>query len=199
MATQNRPIIPADVRQYGNIRVRMVVMASKHLDTDQVLVGDLVGVVRRVDGKRAYEAILIDVLGRGYAISLRRIRSIDPYGPNHPPVYQITRDPAPKHVNSWGWIDVGAVRNALPEALAQDELGYLWVNGDVVPCFRIPTETDARPAALVFWTKTGVGLWVHPKSLASLQSISRLDMTPDQWLPVTETPAEPPPFVKQGL
>jgi hypothetical protein len=88
----------------------------------------------------------------------------------------------PNHENSWGW---GQIRAETTESvLAVDELGYLWVNGDTVPGFRLPNETDANPGAIVFWSSDGIGLWVHPKSLQYLPSISRLDMRDDQWVRV---------------
>jgi hypothetical protein len=93
-ATRHRPIQPDDVKRNLNTRVRMVVMADEQLNVDQVLVGDLVGLARRVDGKRAYEAILFDVLGRMYAVSLRRIRSIDPWAAGLPALYRLVRNPA---------------------------------------------------------------------------------------------------------
>lgn len=91
-------------------------------------------------------------------------------------------------------IDIVPARN-----LAQDDLGYLWVNGDTVPRFTVPDDSWEDPGAVVFWTETGVGLWVHPKSLRHLHSISRLDMKPDQWLPVNEVAREMPPFVKAAV
>jgi hypothetical protein len=93
VATRQRPIQVADVKSSLNSRVRLVVMANEQLDIDQVLVGDLVGLARRVDGKQAYEAIVIDVLGRMYAVALRRIRSIDSWAPQLPPTYHLIRNP----------------------------------------------------------------------------------------------------------
>ncbi|MBF9135307.1 hypothetical protein I0C86_41390 [Plantactinospora sp. S1510] len=97
----------------------------------------------------------------------------------------------PKHHNSWGHI---LVVHSGP--VAQDELGYLWVNGETIPRFQTPNETLTSPGALVFWTESGLGLWVHPKSLRSLPSISRLDMRPDEWLAVNEVASEWPDFIK---
>jgi hypothetical protein len=101
--------------------------------------------------------------------------------------------------NSWGWIEV-IPADGKAAAVAQDELGYLWVNGTTVPRFKIPGEYDTPTAAgaVVFWTANGVGLWVHPKSPPHLESISRLDMAPDEWLPVRQVAAELPAFIKQN-
>jgi hypothetical protein len=101
----------------------------------------------------------------------------------------------PNHEESWGWITVSNLP-IQPYAVAQDELGYLWVNGNTIPTFKTPNETDVSPGALVFWTETGIGLWVHPKSLRYLPSISQLDMKPDEWLPVRVAAKEWPPFIK---
>lgn len=96
----------------------------------------------------------------------------------------------PNHEGSWGWVPTFVISSKQPVAI--DELGYLWVNGDVVPRFRTPNTDDANPGAVLSWTPDGVGLWVHPKSLAYLPSISRLDMVPDEWLPVARVLAEMP-------
>jgi len=98
----------------------------------------------------------------------------------------------PNKANSWGLIPM---RVGAAASIAQDEMGYLWINGDVTPQFDIPNETNANPGALVFWTQSGIGLWVHPNSLRFLPSISRLDMQPDQWLPVNEVSANWPEFI----
>jgi hypothetical protein len=79
-ATRSSPIEPRDIRRYAGRRVRMVVVDSDQLDVDKVLVGDLIGYVKRVDGKETGEAILIDVTGRGYAIALRRIKEVTTCG-----------------------------------------------------------------------------------------------------------------------
>lgn len=92
-ATRTRPITPATIHTYAGSRVRMVVVDSELLDRDMILVGDLICYVRRVDGKGTGEAILVDVTGKGFAVALRRIRSIDWYGTG-PPVYRLERDPA---------------------------------------------------------------------------------------------------------
>ena len=99
------------------------------------------------------------------------------------------------HQDSWGWVaitDIGKDHITV----AQDELGYLWANGETIPRFRLPNETDANPGAIVCWTPDGLGLWVHPRSLGRLASISRLDMEQDKWLPVAHALSELPPFVK---
>ena len=100
----------------------------------------------------------------------------------------------PHHRESWGYVPFFSVKGLPP--VVQDELGYLWVNGDVVPRFQTPPEDDADPGALVFWVQTGIGLWVHPKSLRHLHSISQLDMTtPGEWLPVNEVFEKWPEFI----
>jgi hypothetical protein len=104
----------------------------------------------------------------------------------------------PGHERSWGWIPVDTEENVDPTAVAQDELGYLWVNGARVPQYRTPREENRDPGALVFWTEVGIGLWVHPRSLKFLHSVSRLDMDSDEWLPVNEAAAEWPSFIKEA-
>lgn len=96
------------------------------------------------------------------------------------------------HVSSWGWVPVSI--HSKPMAVAIDELGYLWANGDVAPKFQLPREADANPGAMVLWTPEGLGLWVHPNSLRYLPSISRLDMRPDEWLPVATVVDKLPPY-----
>lgn len=100
----------------------------------------------------------------------------------------------PKSVNSWGFIDVLSEDAGMK--VAQDELGYLWVSGEAIPRFTTPIEGNANPGALVFWTQSGIGLWIHPKSLRCLPSISRLDMKPDEWLPVNEVSKDWPAFIE---
>jgi hypothetical protein len=100
----------------------------------------------------------------------------------------------PNHEESWGWVPVSAHSGVVSVAI--DGLGYLWANGDAIPAFRMPRETDANPGAIVCWSESGLTLWVHPKSLGFIPSISRLDMKPDEWIPVALALAELPPFVK---
>jgi hypothetical protein len=102
----------------------------------------------------------------------------------------------PKHEESWGWVSADGF--ARPFAVAQDELGRLWVNGDAIPQFRTPEDSHSSPGALVFHAASGIGLWVHQKSLQYLPSISQLEMRPDEWLPVNEVAAEWPPFIKRA-
>lgn len=103
----------------------------------------------------------------------------------------------PNYQDSWGWIPVSEhLGGDSPTTVAQDDLGYLWVNGNTIPKFKTPNEAYANPGAIVFQTDLGVGLWVHPKSLQYLPSISQFEMTPDEWLPVNEVAKECPPFVK---
>ena len=93
----------------------------------------------------------------------------------------------PTTPDSWGWVPV------YPDfgAVAQDELGYLWTDGNAVPRYRLPNDSDENPGALVCWTEHGLGLWMHPKSFGFLRSISRLD-EPDRWVPVMMVLPEPP-------
>ena len=98
------------------------------------------------------------------------------------------------HEDSWGWASVSPQGTDL--AVAIDELGYLWANGDAIPRFRLPVGAEASPGAVVCWTPTGLGLWVHPRSLGDLPSVSRLDMKPDEWVPVAVALAELPSHVK---
>ena len=93
----------------------------------------------------------------------------------------------PSTSESWGWVPV----QSLSCAVAQDEVGCLWVDGDAVPQYRLPDDSDTCPGALVCWTEHGLGLWVHPQSLGFLRSISRLD-EPDRWVPVMVVLPDPP-------
>ena len=79
-------------------------------------------------------------------------------------------------------------------AVAQDELGFLWADGNAAPKYRLPNDADASSGALVCWTERGLGLWVHPKSLAYLRDISRLDDV-DRWIPVATVLPNLPGFV----
>ena len=102
----------------------------------------------------------------------------------------------PTTPDSWGWVPVGSFG-----AVAQDELGFLWADGNVAPKYRLPKNSDETPGALIYWTERGLGLWVHPKSLAYLRDISRLD-EPDRWMPVaTVLPNRPdrPDFVTESV
>lgn len=101
----------------------------------------------------------------------------------------------PDTPHSWGKIAVYEWQTAVKPPVAYDELGYLWVCGDTVLRFQNPH--DPNSIAVVFWTDSGIGLWVHPQSLAHLASASRLDMAPGEWLPVTVVSAELPSFVKE--
>lgn len=98
------------------------------------------------------------------------------------------------HEDSWGWVAVYQAPLQLPVAV--DELGYLWANGDVEPKFKLPNEFDGNPGALLCWTPSGLGLWVHPLSMKYLPGISRLDMRTDQWVPVAVALTEWPPHIK---
>lgn len=100
----------------------------------------------------------------------------------------------PNHQDSWGWVPISNLSK--PIAVAIDELGHLWANGDVIPAFKLPNESNANPGALLSWDPAGLALWVHPRSLQWLPNISRLDMQADQWLPIAVALAEPPPQAK---
>jgi len=97
--------------------------------------------------------------------------------------------------DSWGWIAVSVHSRPMPVAV--DELGYLWVHGDVTPKYKLPTDTDVNPGAMVFNTPDGVGLWVHPKSYLYLPTTSRLEHRPDEWLPVAEITKTLPEWISQ--
>lgn len=99
----------------------------------------------------------------------------------------------PHHKESWGSIPCFTVQGVAP--FGQDELGYLWVNGNIVPKGDMPPENDANPGAVVFHANGGIGIWVHPKSYRHLMSINRTDMIPDNWLTVTEVTNKLPSFI----
>ncbi len=75
--------------------------------------------------------------------------------------------------------------------------GFLRVNGSLVPQFRTADESFDSPGALVFWTQARIGLWVHRKSFSWLESVSQLDMKPEEWLPAREVAAEWPAFIEE--
>lgn len=107
-----------------------------------------------------------------------------------------------RHENSWGYVPCNAgygapftVRAVSPR-IVQDELGCLWADGDAIPKFQVPKDTDDGHGAIVFWTEHGLGVWVHPKSLRYIGNISKLDMEPDRWVPIAVAAAELPEFVK---
>jgi len=102
----------------------------------------------------------------------------------------------PKKRESWGQINVNDVANS---GLYQDDLGFLWVDGDAIPRYQNPDAiSGSSPGAIVFWTPAGIGVWVHPKSMAYLGSKSTLEMRQEQdrFLPVNEAVAELPAFVQ---
>ncbi|MEV0297090.1 hypothetical protein [Nocardia sp. NPDC050710] len=105
----------------------------------------------------------------------------------------------PNHENSWGHIAL--IGNGPRDHLATDELGHLWVNGDVAPKFMLPSEEISNPGAIIFAAQSGIGLYLHPKSYRFLRSVSRLDLQkqPGQWLPVNEVATDLPDFVKEAL
>jgi hypothetical protein len=100
----------------------------------------------------------------------------------------------PHHQDSWGWARTSPYGDT--GVVAQDELGYLWADGQAVPQFRLPDNNYVNPGAVLFWTETGLGAYVHPQSLQHLRSVSRLDMDPDRWVPIAVVSAEIPPSAK---
>lgn len=106
----------------------------------------------------------------------------------------------PNHVGSWGYVPCHAGQNAgfdnKPGSprIVQDDLGYLWADGDEIPKFRALNGSDDGPGAILAWTEQGLGVYVHPKSLRYIGNISKLDMEPDRWIPIavvlTEAPKE---------
>lgn len=82
------------------------------------------------------------------------------------------------HAGSWGWANpVGAI--------AQDEKGYLWVNG----------TTDLTPAPsmsgyiLAVWTEEGVSVYVPRSSYHHVKTI-RGTMGSKAWVPVASVMSE---------
>lgn len=92
----------------------------------------------------------------------------------------------PNHENSWGWVPC----QPSTKSICQDELGFLWADGNLVPEFQ--TLNDHDPGAILAWTEQGLGAYVPPKSLRRIGSISKLDMEPDRWIPIAAVLAEPP-------
>lgn len=117
---------------------------------------------------------------------------------NHARAFDLPGWPCPPRVrdiastkNSWGLVHVGTF-----SGIAQDEIGYLWADGDFVPRFALADNVIADPGAVLCWTESGLGVWVHPKSLASLPSMSRLDMGTERWVPIATVLRELPDFVR---
>lgn len=102
----------------------------------------------------------------------------------------------PHNENSWGWVMVITSQSSPP--IAQDEMGYLWADGAVVPAFRLPHDAWDSPGVVLCWTEHGLGAWVHPKSSRHIGAISRLDVRrdPDRWVPIAVVLHELPAFVK---
>jgi len=96
----------------------------------------------------------------------------------------------PNHEGSWGWVPCQHSINGI----YQDELGYLWADGNMVPEFRTFNSSYDCPGAILAWTEQGLGVYVHPKSLRYIGNISKLDMEPDRWIPIavvlTDAPKE---------
>lgn len=108
----------------------------------------------------------------------------------------------PNHVGSWGYVPCHMLQQsdysvrAHSPRIAQDELGFLWADGDVIPQFRTvdpaPGADINATGAILAWTERGLGVYVHSKSLQYIGSISKLDMEPDRWIPIAVALAEIP-------
>ena len=117
-----------------------------------------------------------------------------PGWPTPPRVRDIPRTPG-----SWGWIMVApgiAGKSGSYGRVFQDEIGRLWVDGDITPRFKLLDPLSTNPGAYAYWTEDGIGLYVDPKSYPWLGDISSLDMEPDRWLPVAVVAQELPEFAK---
>lgn len=104
----------------------------------------------------------------------------------------------PNHADSWGYVPCNAGQQARFDnkagspRIVQDDLGYLWADGDAIPAFRTPRESDDGPGAILAWTEQGLGVYVHLKSLRYIGNISKLDMEPDRWIPIAVVLTEMP-------
>lgn len=104
----------------------------------------------------------------------------------------------PSHVGSWGYVPCHAGQNGIFEnrawspRIVQDELGYLWADGDAIPKFCSLDSDSDGPGAILCRTEQGLGVYVHPKSLRYIGNISKLDMEPDRWIPIATVLAEMP-------
>jgi len=106
----------------------------------------------------------------------------------------------PNHENSWGYVPCHAGQNSAYAdknhcpRIAQDDLGYLWADGNAIPAFQALEGHADGPGAILAWTEQGLGVYVHPKSLRYIGNISKLDMEPDRWIPIavvlTDAPKE---------
>lgn len=126
----------------------------------------------------------------------------------HARIYDIPEFPCPPRVrdipstpNSWGFLDVrgsllpGSTYDLHRGTMFYDELGFLWVNGESTPSCQAVRAEHPSPGSIVYWTPQGIGLWIHPRSLRMLDSVSRLDLQADKgdrWLPVAEVGKEMP-------
>lgn len=123
--------------------------------------------------------------------------------PPHARAFDLPGWPCPSRVrdiagreNSWGWVpcDIGHAGSAA--RIAQDDLGYLWADGSAIPAFRVKDHTIRAAGAVLFWTESGLGVYVYPDSLPFIGSISLLDMELDRWVPIAVAAADLPEFVK---
>jgi hypothetical protein len=120
----------------------------------------------------------------------------------HATVFDIPGWPCPPRVrdivktpNSWGYVMISNLPLIVGNVVVQDELGYLWADGQAIPRFKLPDEQHANPGGVVFWTDKGLGLWIHPKTYQYLGDMSRLDMEPDRWVPIAVVYRDLPEFV----
>lgn len=104
----------------------------------------------------------------------------------------------PNHPGNWGYVPCNAGQDALfsnkvwSPRIVQDDLGYLWADGDAIPTFQILNGDNDGPGAILAWTERGLGVYVHPKSLRYIGNISKLDMEPDRWIPIAAVLEEMP-------
>jgi hypothetical protein len=86
------------------------------------------------------------------------------------------------HAGSWGWVNPNG-------AVAQDEDGYLWVNGaeNLTP---IPSTSTY---ILAVWTEEGVAVYVPQPSYQHVKTI-RGEMGSKAWVPVASVLKEPPGY-----
>lgn len=94
---------------------------------------------------------------------------------------------------SWGWFPVEPYSWGV---IAQDEVGYLWVDGDAIPRFKIPNDYDGSLGCVLCWTVKGLGLWIHRNSMGNIRNISQLGLDRDRWIPVAVVLPSIPDFVK---
>lgn len=92
--------------------------------------------------------------------------------------------------DTWGKVHIDLLGD-----IAQDQRGYLWADGEATPANFLPQDSWDNPGAVVCWTETGLGLWVHPKSRLRFRTITPWDVRSGQWVPVAVVLTELPSFV----